>query len=71
MPVTFGTKQNHAGSNFEAGTLVVWDVDPIAGTMTSYRSDATTTPIVFKVGETATAEPALPGWMANVAEALV
>ncbi|MFT3883092.1 MAG: Uma2 family endonuclease [Gemmatales bacterium] len=55
---------------FEAGTLVVWDVDPDAKTITSYRSDAATTPTVFKVGDTATAEPALSGWKLNVAEVL-
>jgi len=55
---------------FEAGTLIVWDVDPVAETITSYRSDVVTTPTVFKVGDTATAEPALPGWKLNVAEVL-
>jgi Uma2 family endonuclease len=51
---------------FEAGTLVVWDVDPIARTIASYRSDSPLQPTVFKTGEIANAEPAVPGWTVNV-----
>ncbi len=47
---------------FEAGTKVVWDVDPVAETVTSYRIDDPATPIVFHRGEIADAELALPGW---------
>jgi Uma2 family endonuclease len=46
---------------FEAGTLVVWDVDPLAETVTSYQSGGQP-PVVFHRGETADAEPAVPGW---------
>jgi Uma2 family endonuclease len=47
---------------FEAGTKVVWDVDPIAHTIASYRIATPTQPIIFKAGDTADAEPAVPGW---------
>jgi Uma2 family endonuclease len=55
---------------FEAGTLVVWDVDPQAQTISSYRSDMPTTPMVFQLADVANAEPALPGWVVMVAEVL-
>lgn len=46
---------------FEAGTLVVWDVDPIADVVRRYRAgDAV--PKVFRSGDQADAEPAVPGW---------
>jgi Uma2 family endonuclease len=51
---------------FEAGTLVVWDVDPVAETVTSYRSDAPDRPVIFRRGEVADAEPAAPGWRLRV-----
>jgi Uma2 family endonuclease len=47
---------------FQAGTLVVWDVDPLAETVACYRSDDPTTPVIRRRGEIADAEPAVPGW---------
>ena len=48
---------------FAAGTLVVWDVDlDSEDVVRVYRASAPTTPIVYKRGELAEAEPALPGW---------
>jgi Uma2 family endonuclease len=49
---------------FRAGTLVVWDVDPIAETVTAYRRAQP--PVVFRRGQTADAEPAVPGWRVAV-----
>jgi Uma2 family endonuclease len=49
---------------FEAGTRVVWDVDPIARVVRSYRSDGTITE--FAVGTEANAEPAVPGWQISL-----
>lgn len=49
---------------FEAGTLVVWDVDPLARTITSHRDGQP--PIIFRNGDTADAEPAVPGWRVAV-----
>ena len=56
------------GDYFEAGTQVVWDVDPIARTITSYRLGAPSQPVIFKPGETAHAEPAVPGWKIAVSD---
>ena|ERR1700754_2435314 len=48
---------------FAAGTLVVWDVDLLSDTpVRAYRADAPENPNVFRRGESAHAEPALPGW---------
>jgi Uma2 family endonuclease len=47
---------------FAAGTKVVWDVDPIAETVDSYRADAPDRPTRFHKTDVADAEPALPGW---------
>lgn len=46
---------------FEAGTLVVWDVDPVARVVRRYRPGEAA-PVVFGAGEQADAEPAVPGW---------
>lgn len=51
---------------FEAGTLVVWDVDPLAKRVSAYRSDAPDLPVQFGAGQTADAEPAVPGWRVAV-----
>ena len=47
---------------YDVGTAVVWDVDPIAKTVTKYTATDPTNPTVFRRGDTADAEPALPGW---------
>ena len=47
---------------FEAGSLVVWDVDPVAGLVRKYAIDAPDRPSLFGPGETADAEPAIAGW---------
>jgi Uma2 family endonuclease len=49
---------------FEAGTLVVWDVDYRARRITKYSADGSVA--VFATGDTADAEPALPGWCLGV-----
>ncbi|MBW3543088.1 MAG: Uma2 family endonuclease [Planctomycetes bacterium] len=51
---------------FEAGTLVVWDVDPVAEHVDVYRRDDPDNPRRFVRGETADAEPAVPGWRIDV-----
>jgi Uma2 family endonuclease len=53
---------------FQAGTLVVWDVDPLAETITAYRGDPHTPVAVFRAGDVADAEPAVPGWRVPVDE---
>lgn len=47
---------------FEAGTAVVWDVDPINAQVRKYRGDASDHPTIFARGQMADAEPAVPGW---------
>jgi len=47
---------------FAAGTRVVWDIDPLAQTVTAYRHDTPDEPLVYRRGEVANAEPFIPGW---------
>ena len=48
---------------FAAGTLVVWDVDILSPEpVRVYRASATETPVVYRRGDVADAEPAVPGW---------
>jgi Uma2 family endonuclease len=51
---------------FLAGTEVVWDVDPMARTIRSYRASDPANPIEFRSGDRAHAEPAVPGWSVAV-----
>jgi len=53
---------------FEAGTLVVWDVNPQDRTIAVYRRTDPEHPTVFRAGESADAEPAMPGFRLAVAE---
>ncbi len=47
---------------FEAGTLIVWDVDTQAQVIRSYSIAAPDRPAVFELGQNAHAEPVIPGW---------
>jgi Uma2 family endonuclease len=48
---------------FQAGTLVVWDVNLLSPDVVKvYRASAPAVPIVYRRGEVAEAEPAVPGW---------
>jgi Uma2 family endonuclease len=51
---------------FQAGTRAVWDVDPVAHTIRCYTAGGPTQPRVFASGDTADAEPAVPGWRVDV-----
>jgi Uma2 family endonuclease len=54
---------------FAAGTLVVWDVDVLREELIRvYRSTDPDTPTVFRRGDVADAEPALPGFRMPVDE---
>ena len=53
---------------FLAGTLVVWDVDPIVGEVRVYRAADPTHPDICGAGAAADAEPAVPGWRIDVGE---
>ena len=48
---------------FAAGTLVVWDVDILSDDVVRvYRASAPDAPTIYRRGDTAEAEPAVPGW---------
>jgi Uma2 family endonuclease len=48
---------------FAAGTQVVWDVDLLHDNVVLvYRASDATTPTVYRRGQVAEAEPAVPGW---------
>ena len=53
---------------FAAGTSVVWDVDPIAETVSVYRATVPANPTIYRRGDMAEAEPAVPGWRTAVDE---
>ena len=54
---------------FAAGTLVVWDVDLLShDTIRVYRASDPQHPIIYRRGEVAEAEPALPDWRMPVDE---
>jgi Uma2 family endonuclease len=56
---------------FAAGTLVVWDVDLLGeDVIRAYRNDSPDQPRIYRRGETANAEPALPGWVMAVDDLL-
>jgi Uma2 family endonuclease len=48
---------------FAAGTLVVWDVDLLSDDVVRvYQASEPEKPTIYRRGETAEAEPAVPGW---------
>ena len=54
---------------FAAGTKVVWDVDVLhQETVSVYRADSPDVPTIYRRGEMAEAEPAVPGWTFPVDE---
>ncbi len=53
---------------FQAGTKVVWDVDPRSECIRVYRPDDPEQPVIFRKGQQADAEPAVPGWRFAVAD---
>jgi Uma2 family endonuclease len=54
---------------FAAGTKVVWDVDLLSDDVIRvYRADSTEQPTIYRRGDTAEAEPAVPGWTFSVDE---
>jgi Uma2 family endonuclease len=54
---------------FAAGTEIVWDVDVLReGVVRVYRADDPEHPTIYRRGEVADAEPAVPGWRMPVDE---
>ena len=57
---------------FAAGTLVVWDVDLLAtDVIKSYGAEDPDSPRIFRRGDIADAEPAVPGWRMPVDDLLL
>jgi Uma2 family endonuclease len=57
---------------FAAGTLVVWDVDLLSEDVVQvYRSTDPDNPTIYRRGEVAEAEPAVPGWRMPVDDLFV
>lgn len=51
------------GDYFAAGTLVVWDVDLLSDDVVRvYRASDPQSPNIYRRGQVADAEPAVPGW---------
>ena len=56
---------------FAAGTLVVWDVDVLRDRVVRvYRASDPQHPVVYRRGDVAEADPAVPGWSMPVADLL-
>ena len=54
---------------FAAGTQVIWDVDLLAEDVVRvYRAESPRVPVIYRRGEQADAEPAVPGWRMAVDE---
>ena len=52
---------------FAAGTKVVWDVDLLSEDVVRvYRADSPAEPTIYRKGQDAEAEPAVPGWSMSV-----
>jgi Uma2 family endonuclease len=51
---------------FAAGTKVVWDVDTLAERIHVYKAATPSQPVTYSRGQTADAEPAVPGWRVGV-----
>jgi Uma2 family endonuclease len=58
---------NKRADYFAAGTLVVWDVDLLrADVVNVYRATDPENPVIYRRGDMAEAEPAVPGWQMPV-----
>jgi Uma2 family endonuclease len=56
---------------FAMGAQVVWDVDLLSNDVVKvYRASAPETPTIYRPGDIAEAEPAVPGWTVPVNEIL-
>lgn len=61
--------QEKRADYFTCGTLVVWDVDlQSEDVIKSYKASGPETPVIFRRGDMADAEPAVPGWRMAVEE---
>ena len=65
-PVADSNRDDKRTDYFQAGTQVVWDVDPVAEVIHVYRASSPNQPVTFSRGQIADAEPAVPGWRVAV-----
>lgn len=70
-PAAEHAMQEKRADYFACGTLVVWDVDLLSpDVITCYKASAPNRPVIFRRGDIADAEPAVPGWQMAVEELL-
>jgi Uma2 family endonuclease len=68
IPSALAEQEAKRADYFQAGTRVVWDVDPVSEIVFVYKADNPTQPVVYRRGQVAEAEPAVPGWRMPVDE---
>jgi Uma2 family endonuclease len=62
-PAAERARQEKRADYFACGTQVVWDVDLLsADVIKSYQASDPEHPVIFRRGDIADAEPAVPGW---------
>jgi len=62
-PAAERTMQEKRDDYFACGTLVVWDVDLLSEDVVKvYRASDPNNPTIYRRGDIAEAEPAVPGW---------
>jgi Uma2 family endonuclease len=62
-PAAEHTMQEKRDDYFACGTLVVWDVDLLSEDVVKvYRASDPNNPTIYRRGDIAEAEPAVPGW---------
>lgn len=68
-PAAERAMQDKRADYFACGTLVVWDVDlQSEDVIKSYKASDPESPVIFRRGEIADAEPAVPEWRMAVDE---
>jgi Uma2 family endonuclease len=68
-PAAEQAMQEKRADYFACGTLVVWDVDLLSeDVIKSYKANDPNHPVIFRRGDIADAEPAVPGWTMAVDE---
>ena len=68
-PAAERAMQEKRADYFACGTLVVWDVDLLSpDVIKSYKASDPDNPVIFRRGDMADAEPAVPGWRVAVEE---
>jgi Uma2 family endonuclease len=62
-PAAERAMQEKRADYFACGTLVVWDVELLSeNVIRSYKASDSDNPVIFRRGDMADAEPAVPGW---------